>query len=116
VLNLELMPAEFLIRNWRAGDRLLAGTYFDGKKGKGVAGRSACDGARKKLWPVATAEGCGLVWVRDFAAPALSAPPGAAQAIWIRRLVYEYMRWMRSGMPESEVRCKGENPRRNLLI
>jgi hypothetical protein len=87
LLNLELMPAEFLIRNWRAGDRYWPAHTSTEKKVKELLGDRHATGARKKLWPVATAEGCGLVWVRDFAAPAaFQAPPGAAQAIWIREI------------------------------
>jgi hypothetical protein len=41
----------------------------------------------KKLWPVAVAEGCGLIWMRGFAVPAaFQAPAGASKAIWIREV------------------------------
>jgi len=44
-------------------------------------------GAVKKLWPVAVAEDCGLVWMRGFAVPAaFRAPAGAGHAIWIREI------------------------------
>jgi hypothetical protein len=44
-------------------------------------------GVQKKLWPVAAAEGCGLIWMRGFAVPAaFQASIGAAKAIWIREI------------------------------
>jgi len=56
LLNLELMPAEFLIRNWRAGDRYWPAHTSTEKKVKELLGDRHATGARKKLWPVATAK------------------------------------------------------------
>jgi tRNA(Ile)-lysidine synthase len=87
LLNLALMPKQVLVRNWRAGDRYWPAHTASPKKVKElITGRHAT-GAEKKLWPVAVAEGCGLVWMRGFAVPtAFRAPAGAAQAIWIRQM------------------------------
>jgi tRNA(Ile)-lysidine synthetase-like protein len=81
------MPKEVLIRNWRAGDRYWPAHTAAAKKVKELLTERHATGAEKKLWPVAVAEGCGLVWMRGFSAPAAFRPPaGAAKAIWIREI------------------------------
>ena len=85
LLDLERMPKKVLIRNWRAGDRYWPAHTAAAKKVKELLSDRHATGAEKKLWPVAIAEGCGLVWMRGFAVPAVfQAPAGAARAIWIR--------------------------------
>ena len=87
LLDLERMPKEVLIRNWRAGDRFWPAHTAAARKVKELLSDRHATGAEKKLWPVAVAEGCGLVWMRGFAAPAaFRAPAGAPQAIWIRQI------------------------------
>ena len=87
LLNMELMPSEVLIRNWRAGDRYWPAYTSAGKKVKELLSDRHATGAQKKLWPVAEAEGCGLVWMRGFPVPAaFRAPEGAPNAIWIREI------------------------------
>ncbi len=87
LLDLERMPKEVLIRNWRAGDRYWPAHTAAAKKVKELLTERHATGAEKKLWPVAVAAGCGLVWVRGFAVPAaFRAPAGAAKAIWIREI------------------------------
>ena len=87
LLDLARMPKEVLIRNWRAGDRFWPAHTAAAKKVKELLSDRHATGAEKKLWPVAVAEGCGLVWVRGFAVPAaFRAPAGAAKAIWIREI------------------------------
>jgi len=87
LLDLERMPNEVLIRNWRAGDRYWPAHTASAKKVKELLSARHAAGGEKKLWPVAVAEGCGLVWMRGFAVPAaLRAPAGAAKAIWIREI------------------------------
>jgi tRNA(Ile)-lysidine synthase len=87
LLNIELIPRQILIRNWRAGDRYWPAHTFAGKKVKELLSDRHVTGTQKKLWPVAAAEGCGLIWLRDFAvSEAFRAPAGAAQAIWIREI------------------------------
>ena len=86
-LDLERMPKEVLIRNWRAGDRYWPAHTAAAKKVKDLLSSRHATGAEKKLWPVVVAEGCGLVWMRGFAVPeAFRAPAGAANAIWIREI------------------------------
>jgi tRNA(Ile)-lysidine synthetase-like protein len=81
------IPNEVLIRNWRAGDRFWPAHTADAKKVKELLSNRHATGAEKKLWPVAVAEGCGLIWVRGFAVPAaFQAPAGASKAIWIREV------------------------------
>jgi tRNA(Ile)-lysidine synthetase-like protein len=81
------MPREFLIRNWRAGDRYWPAHTAAAKKVKELLSDRHATGSEKKLWPVAVAEGCGLVWMRGFAVPAaFRAAAGASQAIWIREI------------------------------
>ncbi|MGB6385306.1 MAG: tRNA lysidine(34) synthetase TilS [Terriglobales bacterium] len=87
LLDLERMPKEILIRKWRAGDRFWPAHTAAPKKVKELLGDRHVIGIEKKLWPVAVAEGCGLVWMRGFAVPAaLQAPAGTAKAIWIREI------------------------------
>jgi tRNA(Ile)-lysidine synthase len=87
LLDLERIPKEVLIRNWRAGDRYWPAHTAAAKKVKELLTERHATGAEKKLWPVAVAAGCGLVWMRGFAVPAaFRAPAGAAKAIWIREV------------------------------
>ncbi|MGB9202529.1 MAG: tRNA lysidine(34) synthetase TilS [Terriglobales bacterium] len=87
LLDLERMPKEVLIRNWRAGDRYWPAHTAAAKKVKELLTVRHATGAEKKLWPVAVAADCGLVWVRGFAVPeALRPPARAAKAIWIREI------------------------------
>jgi tRNA(Ile)-lysidine synthase len=87
LLDLERVPKEVLIRNWRAGDRYWPAHTSTARKVKELLGNRHAAGAEKKLWPVAVAEGCGLVWMRGFAVPAaFRVPSGAVKAIWIREI------------------------------
>jgi tRNA(Ile)-lysidine synthase len=81
------IPKKVLIRNWRAGDRFWPAHTADAKKVKELLSDRHVTGVEKRLWPVAVAEGCGLIWMRGFAVPAaFRAPAGAAKAIWIREI------------------------------
>jgi tRNA(Ile)-lysidine synthase len=87
LLDLARIPKEVLIRNWRAGDRFWPAHTADAKKVKDLLTDRHATGVEKKLWPVAVAEGCGLIWMRGFAVPATFQPPaGASKAIWIREI------------------------------
>ncbi len=87
LLDLARVPKEVVIRNWRAGDRFRPAHTTAAKKVKELLSARHATGAEKKLWPVAAAEGCGLIWMRGFAVPAaFRAPAGAAKAIWIREI------------------------------
>jgi tRNA(Ile)-lysidine synthase len=87
LLDLERVPKEVLIRNWRAGDRYWPAHTSTARKVKELLGNRHAAGAEKKLWPVAVAEGRGLVWMRGFAVPAaFRVPAGAVKAIWIREI------------------------------
>ncbi len=87
LLDIRPMPKQVLIRSWRAGDRFWPARTAAAKKVKELLSDRHATGAKKKLWPVAVAEGCGLVWMRGFAVPAaLQAPAGARKAIWIREI------------------------------
>ena len=79
------LPKEVLIRNWRPGDRFWPLHTKSEKKVKELLAERRISGMERKLWPVAVAEGIGLVWVRGFAVPAgLQSPSGAPTALWIR--------------------------------
>jgi tRNA(Ile)-lysidine synthetase-like protein len=81
------MPKEVMVRNWRAGDRFWPAHTAAAKKVKELLSDRHATGIEKKLWPVAVAKGCGLVWMRGFAVPAaLRAPARASKAIWIREI------------------------------
>jgi tRNA(Ile)-lysidine synthase len=85
LLDLERTPKVVLIRNWRAGDRYWPAHTAAARKVKELLSDRHATGPEKKLWPVAVANGCGLVWLRGFAVPAaFQTPAGAARAIWIR--------------------------------
>jgi len=87
LLDLGRMPKKVLIRNWRAGDRFWPSHTAAAKKVKELLTDRHAMGAEKKLWPVAVAEGGGLVWMRGFPVPAsFRAPAGASKAIWIREI------------------------------
>ncbi len=87
LLDLGRVPKELLIRNWRAGDRFWPSYTAAARKVKELLSDRHATGAEKKLWPVAVAEGCGLVWMRGFAVPAaFRASAGVSQAIWIREI------------------------------
>jgi tRNA(Ile)-lysidine synthase len=87
LLDPSRMPKQLLLRNWRAGDRYWPAHTAAARKVKELLSHRHATGREKKLWPVAVAEGSGLVWMRGFAVPeAFRAPPGAAQAIWIREI------------------------------
>jgi len=75
LLNIDLMPREVLIRNWRSGDRYWPAHTAAARKVKELLSDRHATGAEKKLWPVAATEGSGLVWMRGFAAPAAFRAP-----------------------------------------
>jgi tRNA(Ile)-lysidine synthase len=85
LLDLGRMPKQVLIRNWRAGDRYWPAHTSGARKVKELLSDRHAAGPEKKLWPVAVADGCGLVWMRGFAVPAAFQPHAdSARAIWIR--------------------------------
>ena len=87
LLDPERVPKLVLIRNWRAGDRYWPAHTASAKKVKELLSDRHATGVEKKLWPVAVADGCGLVWMRGFVVPAaFRSPAGASKAIWIREI------------------------------
>jgi tRNA(Ile)-lysidine synthase len=81
------IPKEVLIRNWRAGDRFWPAHTAATRKVKELLSDRHATGVERELWPVAVAEGCGLIWMRGFAVPAaFRVPAGASKAIWIREV------------------------------
>ena len=87
LLDLCRVPKLLVLRNWRPGDRFWPAHTAAPRKVKDLLSDRHATGVAKKLWPVAVAEGCGLVWMRGFAVPkAFRAHPDAAQAIWIREM------------------------------
>ena len=87
LLDLARLPKEVLIRNWRAGDRFWPAHTAAAKKVKELLSDRHATGVEKKLWPVAVAKGCGLIWMRGFAVPAaFRSSVGASKAIRIRQI------------------------------
>ena len=85
LLNMERIPKEVLVRNWRPGDRYWPAHSAAAKKVKTLLSDRHATGTEKKLWPVAVKDGDELIWMRGFPVPtALRAPEEAARAIWIR--------------------------------
>lgn len=87
LLYLGRMPKQVVIRNWRAGDRFWPAHTAEEKKVKELLSDRHAAGMEKKLWPVALAEGCGIIWLRGFPVPAAyRAPMRTPKAIWIREI------------------------------
>jgi tRNA(Ile)-lysidine synthase len=87
LLDIELVPKQVLIRNWRAGDRFWPSHMASAKKVKELLSDRHAMGPKKKLWPVAVAEGRGIIWMLGFPVPAaLRSPVGSTKAIWIREI------------------------------
>ncbi len=79
------LPKELVVRNWRPGDRFWPAHTKEAKKVKELLSDRHLTGPEKRLWPVAVAEGLGLVWMLGFAVPAdLRPPPGERPVLWIR--------------------------------
>jgi tRNA(Ile)-lysidine synthetase-like protein len=87
LFDIERVPKQMVVRNWRAGDRFWPAHTAAPKKIKELLNDRHAAGSEKKLWPVAVAEDGAVIWLRDFAAPAnFEASPGARKAIWIRQI------------------------------
>jgi len=79
------LPMNLLIRNWRPGDRFWPAHTREERKVKELLSDRHLSGVDKKRWPVAVAEGIGLVWVRGFPVPSEFRPRAdAGQVLWIR--------------------------------
>jgi tRNA(Ile)-lysidine synthase len=78
------LPKELCVRNWQAGDRFWPAHSMKEKKIKELLSDRHISGPERKLWPVITAEGIGVIWVRGFPAHAsFAAAPGAREALEI---------------------------------
>ena len=85
LLDPDRLPKELTLRNWRAGDRFWPAHRKEAKKVKELLNDQHIVGAAKASWPVAVAEGRGLVWVRGFPTPAEFSPtPDSGRVLWIR--------------------------------
>jgi tRNA(Ile)-lysidine synthase len=85
LLDHHRLPSELVVRNWRAGDRYWPAHTKEAKKIKELLNDRHIVGAAKGNWPVAVADGCGLVWMRGFSTPAEFDPePGVSRVLWIR--------------------------------
>ncbi|MFY9561550.1 MAG: tRNA lysidine(34) synthetase TilS [Terriglobales bacterium] len=81
------LPKELIIRNWRPGDRFWPAHTKEAKKVKELLSGRPIARVEKRLWPVAVAQGLGLVWMRRFAVPAeLQPSPSASRALWLREV------------------------------
>ena len=84
LLDPALLPSELVVRNWRPGDRFWPAHTKEAKKVKELLNDRHIAGAEKSDWPVAVAEGLGLLWMRGFSAPAALQPsPGVNRVLWI---------------------------------
>jgi tRNA(Ile)-lysidine synthase len=87
LLDPALLPKELLVRNWRPGDRFWPAHTKEAKKVKELLNDRHIEGAEKGRWPVAVAEGLGLVWMRGFSAPAgLRPASGSGRVLCIHEL------------------------------
>ncbi|MCU1297167.1 MAG: tRNA(Ile)-lysidine synthase [Acidobacteriaceae bacterium] len=69
LLDPALLDKEFIVRNWRAGDRFWPAHTKAPKKVKELLQEKHLTGSERKLWPVVVSAG-ELVWVRGLASPA----------------------------------------------
>ncbi|HTZ31846.1 MAG TPA: tRNA lysidine(34) synthetase TilS [Methylomirabilota bacterium] len=85
------LPQSLTIRNWRSGDRFWPAHTREAKKVKELLSARHLTGTEKKLWPVAAAEGMGLVWMRGFPVPdALRPAAVAGEVVCIREVPNAY--------------------------
>jgi tRNA(Ile)-lysidine synthase len=85
LLDLTHLPRELVVRNWRPGDRFWPAHAREEKKVKELLADRHLTGVQKKLWPVAVAPDLGLIWMREFPAPASLRPTDPQEsAVWIR--------------------------------
>jgi len=81
-----LLGKELRVRNWRAGDRFWPAHTKSPKKIKELLQERHVTGEERKVWPVVVS-GAGVVWVREFPAPAHLRPrEGAKEAVVIREV------------------------------
>jgi tRNA(Ile)-lysidine synthase len=78
------LPKELCLRNWRPGDRFWPAHSKSEKKVKELLSDLHISGPERKAWPVITAEGLGVIWVRGFPPHAsFAAPPDAREGLAI---------------------------------
>jgi tRNA(Ile)-lysidine synthase len=81
------LPKELVVRNWRPGDRFWPAHTKGAKKVKELLSDRHIAGAERGGWPVAVAEGLGLVWMRGFSVPAgLRPASGSSRVLCIHEL------------------------------
>lgn len=85
-LDPALLPGKLTIRNWRAGDRYWPANTKAEKKVKELLSVRRLTGVEKKMWPVAVAEGIGVVWVRGLAVPANLRAKAGGRVLWMREI------------------------------
>ena len=84
LLNAALVSRQFVVRNWRPGDRFWPAHTKASKKIKELLQDRHVSGDVKKRWPVVMS-GEEVIWVRGFAVPAALQPTAdAAEAILLR--------------------------------
>jgi tRNA(Ile)-lysidine synthase len=87
LLNPARLPSELIVRNWSAGDRFWPAHTKAAKKVKELLSDRHISGAEKGRWPVAVAEGLGLVWMRGFSTPTdLQPSSGMSHVLWIQAI------------------------------
>lgn len=86
LLDPSLLPAELIVRNWRAGDHFWPAHTKALKKIKELLQERQVTGRERKLWPVMVS-GAELVWVRGFPTPARLQPRGGADQVVVVREV-----------------------------
>jgi tRNA(Ile)-lysidine synthase len=78
------LPKELCLRNWRPGDRFWPAHSKSEKKVKELLSDLHISGPERKAWPVITAEGLGVIWVRGFPPHAsFAVPPDAREGLAI---------------------------------
>lgn len=84
LLNPSLLSKEFVVRNWRPGDRFWPAHTKSPKKIKELLQERHVTGPERKLWPV-IASADDVIWLRGFPTPASLRPKSeVAEAIQIR--------------------------------
>jgi tRNA(Ile)-lysidine synthase len=85
LLRAELLPAQLIVRNWRAGDRFWPAHTKSPQKIKELLQEQHVAQPQRKRWPVAVS-GNEIVWMRGFPVPARLLAKAGQEAALIREM------------------------------
>jgi tRNA(Ile)-lysidine synthetase-like protein len=85
LLRVELLPRQWIVRNWRPGDRFWPAHTKAPKKIKELLQEQHVTNPARRLWPVVATPN-EIVWMRGFPVPARFLPKAGEPAILIREM------------------------------